>query len=228
MFISDGQHTDVSRSHPCTSSETERRLLSALDESGGRDVPVLWDLGVFYSQAGHQDRATVCIQRVFELLEDPEKQAACLLALGQVQEQKGDHRAAAAHYQSGIELQPRNQRTAYFLRNNLGFCLNEMRKHEAAIPYLEQALEIDPARSNAYKNLALSHQGTENLRRAAALFIAATRSNAADPRSLRHLERLIEANPDLLADVPGLQQDLEGCRFAVEEVMRQVPGLRGH
>jgi tetratricopeptide (TPR) repeat protein len=203
-------------------------MLSALDESGGRDVRVLWSLGVFYSQAGHYDQATDCMQRVIELIEDPERQAACFLALGQIQEQKGDYRAAAARYQSGIALEPRGRRTAYFLRNNLGYCLNEMREHEAAVPHLEQALKIDPTRSNAYKNLALSHQGAGNLRGAAELYIAATRSNAADPRSLHHLETLIEANPDLLVDVPGLQQDLEGCRYAVEEVRRQMPSLRGH
>jgi len=203
-------------------------MLSALDESGGRDVQVLWSLGVFYSQAGHYDQAIDCMQRVIELIEDPERQAACFLALGQIQEQKGDYRTAAMRYQSGIALEPRGRRTAYLLRNNMGYCLNEMREHEAAVPHLEQALKIDPTRANAYKNLALSYQGTGYLKRAAELFIAATRSNAADPRSLHHLESLIEASPDLLVDVPGLQQDLEGCRYAVEEVRRQVPGLRGH
>jgi tetratricopeptide (TPR) repeat protein len=222
------QDCGVSLERPRTSAETEKRLLAQLQDSGGRDVRVLWDLGVFYSQAGCHDQATACIQRVVELIEDPEKQAACFLALGQIEEQKRDYRSAATRYRSGIGLEPRDQRTAYFLRNNLGFCLNEMQEHEAAVPHLEQALEIDPARSNAYKNLALSHQGTGNRRRAAELFIAATRSNAADPRSLHHLESLVEANPYLLVDVPGLQQDIEGCRFAVEEVMRRVPGLRGH
>jgi Flp pilus assembly protein TadD len=114
------------------------------------------------------------------------------------------------------------------LRNNLGYCLNEMREHEAAVPHLEQALKIDHTRANAYKNLALSHQASGNLGRAAELFVAATRANAADPRSLHHLESLIQANPDLLVDMPGLQQDLEGCRYAVEEVRRQMPSLRGH
>ena len=203
-------------------------MLSALAKSGGRDVRVLWSLGAFYSQAGLHDHATACMQRVIELIEDPERQAACFLALGQIQEQKGDYRAAAMRYQSGIALEPRGRRTAYFLRNNMGYCLNQMREYEAAVPHLEQALKIDPRRANAYKNLALSHQGTGNLKRAAELFVDATRSNAADSRSLRHLESLIEANPDLLVDVPGLQQDLEGCRWAVEEVMRREPGLRGH
>lgn len=43
------QDNDISRHRPCTSSETEKRMLSALDESGGRDVRVLWSLGAFYS-----------------------------------------------------------------------------------------------------------------------------------------------------------------------------------
>jgi tetratricopeptide (TPR) repeat protein len=189
---------------------------------------VLWSLGAFYSQAGHYDEATACFERVIELITDPEQQAAGFLALGQIQEQKGDYRAAAMRYQSGIALEPRGRRTAYFLRNNMGYCLNQMREYEAAVPHLEQALKIDPRRANAYKNLALSHQGTGNLKRAAELFVDATRSNAADSRSLRHLESLIEANPDLLVDVPGLQQDLDGCRYAVEEVRRQAPSLRGH
>ena len=222
------QDNDISRHRPCTSSETEKRMLSALDESGGRDVQVLWGLGAFYSQAGHYDQATACMQRIAELIEDPEQQAACFLALGQIEEQKGDYHAAATRYQSGIALEPRDRRTVYFLRNNLGYCLNQMQEHEAAVPHLQQALEIDPSRANAYKNLALSHQGTGNLGQAAELFVAATRSNAADPRSLHHLESLIEANPGLLVDVPRLQRDLEGCRYAVEEVRRQEPILRGH
>ena len=218
------QDSEVSLDRPCTCSETEKRLLSTLNESGGRDVRVLRDLGVFYLQTGHYDQASICFGRVLVQVEGSEKQAACFLALGQIEEQKRDYFTAATRYQSGIALKPRDRRTAYLLLNNLGFCLNEMRQHEAAVTHLEQALEINPALSNAYKNLALSHQGTGNLRRAAELFIAATRANAADPRSLHHLERLIEANPDLLVDLPGLQQGLEGCRFAVAEVMRRVPG----
>ena len=110
-------------------------MLSALDESGGRDVRVLWSLGAFYSQAGHYDQATACMQRIAELIEDPERQAACFLALGQIEEQKGDYHAAATRYQSGIALGPRDRRTAYFLRNNLGYCLNEMQEDEAAAPH---------------------------------------------------------------------------------------------
>jgi tetratricopeptide (TPR) repeat protein len=115
------QDCGVSLERPRTSAETEKRLLAQLQDSGGRDVRVLWDLGVFYSQAGCHDQATACIQRVVELIEDPEKQAACFLALGQIEEQKRDYRSAATRYRSGIGLEPRDQRTAYFLRNNLGF-----------------------------------------------------------------------------------------------------------
>ena len=145
------QDNDVSLGSPRTSSDTERRLLSALRESGMRNVHVLWDLGVFYSQAGYYVQATACIQSVIELVENSEKQASCFLALGQIEEQKRDFRAAATRYQSGIALEPRDRRTAYFLHNNLGFCLNQLQAHEAAVPHLEKALEIDPTRSNAYK-----------------------------------------------------------------------------
>jgi tetratricopeptide (TPR) repeat protein len=125
-------------------------------------------------------------------------------------------------------MEPCAQGTWYFIHNNLGFSLNQVGEHEAAVPYLEVAVEIDPARPNAYKNLALSFQALGDVERAAELFIAATKADASDARSLAHLEVLVESHPALLVDVPSLSDALEACRKAVELAKAQRPDFDAH
>ena len=63
---------------------------------------------------------------------------------------------------------------------------------------------------------------------AAGCFIKATEANASDPRSLRHLETLIAAHREVLADVPGLAETLTECRRAVAFATAQQPDARAH
>ena len=108
----------------------------------------------------------------------------------------------------------------YFIHNNLEYSLNQIKEYSSAIPYLRTAVEIDPGRPNAYKNLGLAYEALGNLEQAAELFITATQVNSADSRSPKHLISLVEAKPALEVDIPNLRERIEACEKAVE-VARQ-------
>jgi tetratricopeptide (TPR) repeat protein len=212
-----------------TESEVERRLRDALTASGGKCVDTLWSLAVLYSQTARLDESASCFHRVIELIgDDLEKRGSCFLALGQLEERRGDYEAAAKRYREALSMEPCAQGTWYFIHNNLGFSLNQLGDPRAAIPFLEEAIQIDPARPNAYKNLALSHEALGDVERAAELFVAATQADASDARSLAHLEALVEAHPALLVDLPTLSDALEACRKAVGVAKEQQPDFDAH
>jgi len=211
-----------------TGSEIEQKLREKLAASGGTCTTSLWSLAVLYQKTGHLDEATRCIQRFIELAGDAEKVGSGYLALGQLEEGRRDFAAAAKRYREALALEPCSQQTWYLIHNNLGYSLNQLGEYTAAIPYLQRAVEIDPTRANAYKNLGLAHQALGNLEKAAELFITATQVNAADPRSLNHLVALMEANPALEVDIPDLRERLEICKKAVEVARQHQPNFDAH
>ena len=211
-----------------TGSEMEQRLLESLDASGGKSPEALWSLAGLYQQTGRLDAATGCIQRYIELADDPEEIGSGHLALGQIEEMRGDFAAAARRYREALSLEPCDTPTWYFIHNNLGYALNQMGEHEAAIPYLQTAVSIDPGRANAYKNLGLAHEALGDFEKAAELFINATQVNAADSRSLAHLIAMVEAHPELVVDVPELDDRIEFCTKAVEMAREQQPDFESH
>ena len=208
-----------------TGSEAEERLFEKLEAAGGKCLESLWSLASLYSRSGHQDQAAGCMHRIIELTDDAERHGSCCLALGQLAEQRGDYADAVTQYREAFAMEPASRDTWYFIHNNLGYSLNQVSDHQAAMPYLRAALEIDPERPNAYKNLGLSLQALGDLEGAAELFIAATQVNASDARSLGHLESLVDQHPSLLVDVPDLRDRLEACRQAVEVARSQQPDL---
>ena len=120
-------------------------------------------------------------------------------------ERMGDYRRAVGCYRQGLALEPCRKHTWYYLHNNLGFSLNQLRDYDNAIPCLQRAIGIDPALPNAYKNLGLALGGKGLLAEAAALFVTATQTEPRDSRSLGHLEHLIMIHPEILIDRPELR-----------------------
>jgi tetratricopeptide (TPR) repeat protein len=211
-----------------TGSEIELKLLEQVEAAGGKCMDSLWSLASLYQQSGHLDQASACVQEVIKLTSDPEKIGAAYLALGQLEESRGAFIAAAKHYREALAMEPCSTETWYFIHNNLGYSLNQTNEPSSAIPYLQRAIEIDPARPNAYKNLGLAHAALGDFVKAAELFIAATQVDASDHRSLDHLSSLIEANPVLEVDVPDLRDRVDACRKAVEFARARQPDFEAH
>ena len=130
---------------------------------------------------------------------------------------------AIEYYRGAFCLKPAATQVWYLVNNNLGFCLNVTGRYEEAEGYLMAAIQIDPCRPNAHKNLGLSFQGRGDLVRAAECFIDATRANARDPRAFRHLESLLSAHPELKDRILGLSEKLRECRLALEAAAQPDP-----
>lgn len=211
-----------------TLDEAEECLLRRLEERGGTCKDTLWQLARLHSMMGRQDKAVVLVQRLLQLSDDVEENACYLLALGQLMEQVEDFASAAEYYRGGLLLKPARRDTWYWLNNNLGFCLNELRQYDEAEVYLWRAIKVAPRMCNAYKNLGLCFRGKGDYARAAKCLILALKVNASDARPLRHLEELLEDNPEVLCDIPDLPGQIEVCRKAVEYAQQVQPDLREH
>lgn len=211
---------------PITGKEYEARTKEKIEASNGTDVTALYNLSTFYSQCGRLEDAEECILKLLTLKENPSDTAVHLLQLGQIAERRNDYELAIHHYQRGLEVGPTIQFAEYFLRNNLGYSLLRMRRYKEAKPLLETAIQINPDRANAYKNLGFSFWGLGNHVEAAKCFIEATCADAGDRRALKHLEKLYSVHPKISESIPDFDSLLTACRQAVKEVDRHRPDLR--
>jgi tetratricopeptide (TPR) repeat protein len=217
---------NIPQGEALTFDEIEERCLKQLQEKEGKCIQSLINLAELYSQAKRHDEAFRCVERLIALSNDPEEHGAYYLALGCFMEQIRNYQGAAGFYRQALALEPCRNKTWYFIHNNLGYSLNQLEDYDGAIPYLRRAIEIDPGLPNAYKNLGLAFEAKGNFAEAAELFVAATRADASDPRSLAHLENLISSHPELEIDLPDLPHRLEACRDAVKIARGQQPDLR--
>jgi tetratricopeptide (TPR) repeat protein len=139
--------------------------------------------------------------------------------MGQLMEQMQNYELAITYYSQALSLEPAHNQTWYLIHNNLGYCLNHFGRHAEAVPYLQQAIQIDPLRHNAYKNMGIACEGLGQYAEAAIFYIKAVQTNASDPRALRHLETLVEKQPTVVNDVPDFPMHLAACRAAVHHAM---------
>ena len=209
-----------------TFEEMEDRFLKQLQAKGGKCVQSLINLAQLYSRAKRIDETFRYMERLIELSDDPEEHGGYYLALGCSMEQIRDYEGAVRFYRQALAMEPCRTKVWYYIHNNLGYSLIQLQDYHGAIPYLRRAVEIDPEMPNAYKNLGLAFQAKGNFVEAAELFIAATQTDASDPRSLTHLENLIAAHPELEVDLPGLTDRLNACRKAVKVARTHQPDLK--
>jgi tetratricopeptide (TPR) repeat protein len=209
-----------------TSEEIEARMLRQLDEPGGDRKQALHNLAIVYGRTRRFEEAKKCLKALLEMTDDIEEKARGILNMGCLMEQMGDYVAATTFYQTAFSMEPCRTDIWYFINNNLGFSLNQLGRFSEAAKYLRAAIDVDPTRSNAHKNLGLCLQGMGDYAGAAACFVAATRANASDGRSAKHLAALIASNPELLTEAPGLEQDLQHCVKAVDVAKSMQANLK--
>ncbi len=177
--------------------ETERRLLTRLQDRN-QDHKLTWhQLAVLFSDAGRYDRALACLRELMALEPELERKAACVLAMGANAEKQQDFEAAARFYREALAMEPTRTDVWYFIHNNLGYSLNMLGQFDAGEKFCRSAIDINRARPNGHKNLGIALHGLRRHAEAAQCFIAATKANSGDARSLGLLRDLFRQHGEL-------------------------------
>jgi Flp pilus assembly protein TadD len=203
---------------PITGDELERLLRARVAESpegSGEHAAALWQLMRLMSMTGRQTEGLEILDALLGSAADLATRAEITLAMGQLMEGLGDFKAASATYSRGVTLEPIDPLVCYFLHNNLGYSLNQMGDHIAAERWCRAAIQIDPQRFNAHKNLGVACQAQGSYVEAARSFIRAAHCEASDPRAAIHLRALLEAHPEIAIDIPDIREQLESCVMAI-------------
>jgi tetratricopeptide (TPR) repeat protein len=200
---------------PVTIEEAEKHFLAKLKDPNENHKGVRLELIRIYRSMGKVGDAMSYAEEYLAETTDSEEKAEAYFTLGQAMEHIDDFESALRFYMLALELEPRHKLQMYFIRNNIGFSLNQLGRFVDAEQYLREAISIDTTHANAYKNLGLSLEGQGRYAEAARSFIAAVQANASDPRALRHLERLVERHPEILAEMSDLSYHINMCRQAV-------------
>src|SRR5260221_2334816 len=180
-----------------SAAEVEKSLLKRVEDEKAEATEALWQLARFYQQSKQIEKGLTCVRQISALMPDLEKKAGCVLAMGQMMESAQDYEGAVRYYKEALALEPVQTAPWYFINNNLGFSLNTLGHFSEVELYCRKATEIDPHRPKAHKNLGISLAGQGQYREAARCFVTATQANAADPRALRLLEKLVREHPEL-------------------------------
>jgi len=195
-----------------TAEEMEKHLLDRLKNEPDSVRQILCELGRFYGDMKQEERAIACFREVLNREPDLERKAACVLAMGATMEQVGNFQGAVRFYKEAFSMEPTHTDTWYFINNNLGYSLNQLGRYEDGLDFCRRAVEIDPKRFNAHKNVGISLAALGRFAEAAECFVTATRLNASDSRALGHLEDLLKEHPELSFE---FENKLELCRQAV-------------
>ncbi len=202
-------------------SDPETHLRGRIQVAAQRLEDAITTLVRFYSARGRPDLALPHMDRLIRLAETGEQQARWYLGLGGLHERLHDFASAAEMYRRILPLEPADPIFWYFGHNNLGYCLIQLGQFAEAEGYCRRAIEIDPSRHNAHKNLGLALEGQGQHLEAARRFIAATMIWPRDPRALRHLEELLKEHPEIVEQDDELVAGLAECRRLVGTLRAQ-------
>jgi tetratricopeptide (TPR) repeat protein len=126
-----------------------------------------------------------------------ERTARKLIEEGGYCEKIRDYESAVDFYAAGVRVPKTNETLIYFSLNNLGFCLNFMRRFEEAEKFIRQAIDFWPETYNAWKNLGVSLEWQGQYEEAAECYLKAVRLGQGEPRSQMHLYRILRRHPSL-------------------------------
>ena len=161
----------------------------------------VWNLVVLYNRTGQKEKARQYLEQLLASTEDPGVRALFLLSLGQLLEGLDEFEGAIEAYTQALALEPANREVWYLINNNLGYCLSHVGRHTEAEILCRRAIEIDPARPNAYKNLGIAHERLGHVAEAARCYRRAASICPRDTRAQRHLEGLLARHPALAEEL---------------------------
>jgi tetratricopeptide (TPR) repeat protein len=206
----------VSRAHQMEALRAWEEALAASPRSIiarlGLASNLVWNVGAGFSSSVSQDLARA-EQLLLEILEQEPNHSGARTAMGALRRFQNRLADAKAEYQTAIEIDPNNVNAI----RQMGQLLRAMGEPEAAIPYLEKSLLLDPlglGAVSAYNNLAWCHLILGHLDDAAEFF---ARARTANPRAwFVHFG---------LAIVFGIRGDVDEARAALSESLKLNPEI---
>ena len=102
-----------------------------------------------------------------------------------------------------LSAEVRETRPRYFRLNNIGFCLNFLKRFDEAEEYLRAAVDLYPPHFFAWKNLGVSLEHLGKYKEAAEAYWTGIRRSAKGEIHIKHLRRLIDRQPSL-CDMPWM------------------------
>lgn len=191
---------------PDKSLDTESLLLQRLNNTTTEEEYFRWMLFVvgFYRGINKISEAIELLDAYIKSNRNPENQAHCHLALGQIATDEKRFAVALEHFNSALALRPGKRKVKYVLHNNIGFCLNQLNRHVEAEKYCRAAIDIDWTRASAFRNLGISLKGQGKLIAAAWVLVEAINADPTDTRARQIVEQWVRANPGLTVHCPWL------------------------
>lgn len=157
-----------------------RSLLEEMLEHDPKNIDVLYNLGMCYTELGFPDKAISILKKCVEL--KPNFSNA-QVALGFAFEKSNDPKSAENHFLHAIKIDPNN---SYALRN-LGGLYGNSSDLEKSIYCLEKSYRINPSDPMTIYGLGYVYKRIEDFERAEQLFIKLLDLDA--PEKLKELAR---------------------------------------
>lgn len=191
--------------------QSEQLLLERLEHATTEEDHFRWLLFVvgFYRGVNKVDAAKGLLELYIQTGDNPQHVAHCYLALGQIETDERQFDRALLYFTAAMRLEPEKTRVLYVLHNNAGYCLNALGRYTEGERHCRMAIDIDPTRASAYRNLGMSLQGNGNVLGAAWAFFESVRAETADDRARLLLEKLVAENPALAVRCPWLCGGIE-------------------
>ena len=132
-----------------------------------------------------------------------------LLLQGRIAEQMCDYDIAIKCYQKALGYGRQSGFDYYFLYNNLGYSYNLKNDFNKAEKACSIAIEINPSRYNAWKNLGVSMECRGKYKDAVRCFIKAAELSNKEKRTMMHLHRLLSRRPEIRENLATLMAEFE-------------------
>ena len=132
-----------------------------------------------------------------------------LLFQGRISENVLDYNGAIKYYQKALGYGRQDGIDYYFVYNNLGFCYNFSKDFNKAEKACSIAIEINPGRYNALKNLGVSMECRGKYKDALKCFMKAAELSNKETRTMMHLHRLLRRRPEIRKNLVALIAEFE-------------------
>ena len=171
-------------------SLTEEELLEKLRHGCENENEILWDLAILYAETHRPMMAFSYLEKLTSKCSMSIIKAICYMKIGIIMEDVKDYESALMCYQKVYSLKPDMDANRYFMNNNIGFCLNQLKRYKEAELYCRDAIKINPTRHNAYIQLGVSLEGQEQYQPAAQFYSKAAMICPQDGRPARYFGNL--------------------------------------